>query len=58
MNDFEIKTNEFKQYLLLERKYSQNTANSYIEDLKEFTAKGKNRQFGRSFTNSLSHIKE
>ena len=37
MNDFEIKTNEFKQYLLLERKYSQNTANSYIEDLKEFT---------------------
>lgn len=35
-DEFKNKLEDFSQYLLLERKYSENTKNSYIEDLKNF----------------------
>ena len=34
--DYEDKIEEFKEYLLLEKKYSQNTINSYANELKKF----------------------
>lgn len=36
MMDYEDKIEEFKEYLLLEKKYSQNTINSYANELKKF----------------------
>lgn len=35
-DEFKSKLDEFSQYLLLEKKYSENTKSSYIEDLKNF----------------------
>lgn len=36
MDDYELKKEEFNQYLLLEKKYSSNTADSYMEDMETF----------------------
>ena len=36
MDNYELKKEEFKQYLLLEKKYSSNTSNSYIEYMDTF----------------------
>ncbi len=44
MDDCENKKEEFRQYLLLEKKYSDNTANSYIEDLETFIKYFKNKK--------------
>lgn len=35
-NEFKNKINDFKTYLLLEKKYSENTVNSYGKDLEDF----------------------
>ena len=43
MNDFETKITDFEQYLLLEKKYSQNTINSYKNDLLKFKEHFKNK---------------
>ncbi len=43
MNDFENKITDFEQYLLLEKKYSQNTINSYKNDLLKFKEHFKNK---------------
>lgn len=44
MDDYEDKKEDFRQYLLLEKKYSNNTANSYIEDLETFIKYFKNKK--------------
>ena len=42
MNDFNKKIEEFEEYLLLEKKYSKNTINSYKNDLLKFETYFKN----------------
>ncbi|MBR3362382.1 MAG: site-specific tyrosine recombinase XerD [Bacilli bacterium] len=55
MNDFENKINDFNQYLLLEKKYSQNTINSYKNDLLKFKENFKNKELKNINSNDLKN---
>ena len=50
MGDYDTKKEDFRQYLLLEKKYSNNTANSYIEDLETFIKYFKNKKSLKNIT--------
>ncbi len=49
--DYKQKIEDFKNYLLLEKKYSQNTINSYNNDLNKFENHFKNKKKLKSLTN-------
>ena len=45
MDEYNKKIESFEEYLLLEKKYSQNTINSYKNDLQKFKEYFNNKSF-------------